>query len=136
MNSYLNLMLEAESVKDRLERLFQSIPEVKEYDQSLPLAVVGLIRSRTLSPFKGSGARAVRVGSVAERGAMNVEASIWVASCLLAILGVVKAAYSEQPLFWLAVWPTPVALACTIFIFFRQGFHFQNGMLILGCRRG
>jgi hypothetical protein len=29
-----------------------------------------------------------------------------------------------------------IALACTIFIFFRQGLHFQNGMLILGRRRG
>jgi hypothetical protein len=76
MNSYVNLMLETEGVKDRLQRLFQSTLEVKEND------------------------------------------------------------YSEQPLFWLAVWPAPVALACTIFIFFRQGFHFQNGMLILGRRRG
>jgi hypothetical protein len=29
----------------------------------------------------------------------------------------------------------PVALVSTIFIFFRQGFHFQNGVLVLG-RRG
>jgi hypothetical protein len=144
MNSYLNLMLEAESMKDRLVRLFQSIPEVKENNQSLPLAVVRKererrrrsVRSRTLSPSEGCGYCTVRIESRAQRGAVNVEASIWVASCLLAILGVVKAAYSEQPLFWLAVWPAPVALACTIFIFFRQGFHFQNGMLILGRRRG
>jgi hypothetical protein len=67
---------------------------------------------------------------------MSVEASIWIASYLLVILGVVKAAYSEQPLLWLAVWPVPIALASTIFIFFRQGFHFQNGVLVLGRRRG
>ena len=52
-----------------------------------------------------------------QRGAVSVEASIWIASYLLAILGLVKAAYSEQPLLWLAVWPAPVALASTIFIF-------------------
>jgi hypothetical protein len=73
---------------------------------------------------------------VAQRGAVSVEASIWIASYLLAILGLVKAVYSEQPLLWLAVWPAPVALASTIFIFFRQGFHFQNGVLVLGRRRG
>jgi hypothetical protein len=71
---------------------------------------------------------------VAQRGAVSVEACIWIASYLLAILGLVKAAYSEQPLFWLAVWPAPVAVASTIFIFFRQGFHFQNGVLVLGRR--
>jgi len=92
--------------------------------------------ARTLSPFKGSGYRAVRIRSVAQRGAVSVEASIWIASFLLTILGLVKAAYCEQPLLWLAVWPAPVALASTIFVFFRQGFHFQNGVLVLGRRRG
>jgi hypothetical protein len=72
---------------------------------------------------------------VAQRGAVSVEASIWIASYLLAILGLVKAAYSQQPLLWLAVWPAPVVLAATIFIFVRQGFHFRNGVLVLGRRR-
>jgi hypothetical protein len=78
---------------------------------------------------------AIRTSSVAQRGAVSVEACIWIAGCLLAILGVVKAAFSAQPLFWLAVWPAPVALVSTIFIFLRQGFHFQNGVLVLGRRR-
>ncbi|HXM26079.1 MAG TPA: hypothetical protein VN957_08645 [Chthoniobacterales bacterium] len=145
MNSYLILILEAEGVKERLQRPFRSTPELKENDQSLLLAVVRKerqrrrrrsVRSRTLSPFEDWGYCAVGLRSVAQRGAVNVEASIWIASFLLAILGIIKAAYSEQPLFWLAVWPAPVALACMIFIFLRQGFHFQNGVLILGRRRG
>jgi hypothetical protein len=94
------------------------------------------VRTRTLSPFEGFGDCAVRTRSAAQRGAVSVEACIWIAGYLLAILGLVKAAYSEQPLLWLAVWPAPVALASTIFIFFRQGFHFQHGVLILGRRRG
>jgi hypothetical protein len=118
--------------------------EVKKNDQSLPLAVVRKerqrrrrsVRSRTLSPFEGSGYCAVRVRSAAQCGAVSVEACIWIAGYLLAILGLVKAVYSEQPLLWLAVWPAPVALASTIFIFFRQGFHFRNGVLVLGRRRG
>jgi hypothetical protein len=144
MNSYLNLMLEAERVKERLQGPFRSTPELKENDQSLPLGVVRKekqrrrrsLRSRTLSPFEDRGYCAAEIRSVSQRGAMNVEARIWIASYLLAILGLIKAAYSEQPLFWLAVWPAPAALACTIFIFLRQGFHFQNGLLILGRRRG
>ncbi len=46
--------------------------------------------ARTLFPFEGSGYRAVRIRSMAERGAVSVEASIWIASFLLAILGLVK----------------------------------------------
>src|SRR5260221_9518790 len=111
MNSYISIMLEAEGAKERLQRLFQSTAEVKKNDQSPPLAVVRKerqrrrrsVRSRTLSPFEGSGSCAVRIRSVAQRGAVSVEASIWIASYLLAILGLVKAAYCEQPLLWLAV---------------------------------
>jgi hypothetical protein len=145
MNSYLILISEAEGVKERLQRPFRSTPdELKENDQSLLLAVVRKerqrrrrsVRSRTLSPFEDWGYCGVGLRSVAQRGAVNIQASIWIASFLLAILGLIKAAYSEQPLFWLAVWPAPVALACMIFIFLRQGFHFQNGVLILGRRRG
>jgi hypothetical protein len=73
---------------------------------------------------------------VAQRGAVSIEASIWIAGYLLVILGLVKAAYSEQPLLWLAVWPAPVALGSTIFIFVRQGFHFRNGVLVFGRRHG
>ena len=144
MNSYLILILEAEGVKERLQRPFRSTPELKENDQSLLLAVVRKerqrrrrsVRSRTLSPFEEWGYCALGLGSVAQRGAVNIQASIWIASYLLAILGLIKAAYSEQPLFWLAVWTAPVALACMIFIFLRPGFHFQNGVMILGRRRG
>jgi hypothetical protein len=144
MNSYISLVLEAEGAKERLRRPFQSAPEVKKNDQSLPLAIVQKerqrrrrsVRSRTLFQFEGSGYCAIRIRSVAQRGAVSVEASIWIASYLLVILGVVKAAYSEQPLLWLSVWPAPIALVSTIFIFFRQGFHFQNGVLVLGRRRG
>jgi hypothetical protein len=123
-----------------LQRLLQSAPKVKKNDQSLPRKERQRrrhsVRSRPLSPFEGSGDSAVRIRSAAQRRATAVEAFIWIAGYLLAILGLLKAASSEQPLFWLAVWPAPVALASTIFIFFRQGFHFRNGVLVLGRRRG
>jgi hypothetical protein len=142
MNSYISLMFEAEGAKEQLQRLFQSTLELKKNDQSLPLAAVRKerqrlrrsVRSRTLSPLEGAGYWAVSIRPVAQRGAVSIEASIWIAGYLLVILGLVKAAYSEQPLLWLAVWPAPVALASTIFIFVRQGFHFRNGVLVFGRR--
>lgn len=69
-----------------------------------------------------------------QRGGLSVEASVWVASYALAILGFIKAVHSEQPLLWLAIWPAPVVLASTVFIFFRQGFHFRGRVLVLGRR--
>jgi hypothetical protein len=40
MNSYINLILDAESAKARLRRLLQSAPEPEKNDQVLPLLVV------------------------------------------------------------------------------------------------
>jgi hypothetical protein len=77
----------------------------------------------------------VRIRPVTQSGAASFESIVWIVSCLVAILGVVHAAHSEQPLLWLAVWPAPVGLACTIFTFFRHGFHFEDGVLVLGRQR-
>lgn len=143
MNSYISLILEAEGAKKRLQRLFQSGPELEKNDQAPRLAFVWKqrqrggrsVRPRAFFPSEALGNCAVRVRLGAQSGSASIEASVWVASYLLAILGLVKAACSEQPLLWLAIWPAPIVLACTIFIFFRQGFHFRNGVLFLGRRR-
>jgi hypothetical protein len=134
MNSTISLKLKTEGAK-RLQGLFQSAPEWEKAGQapekSLPVvrrqtqSRSGRVQSGTLRRSRIVGYRAGRVG---------VEAAIWIICCVLAIVGVVKAAYSEEPLLWLAVWPAPIVIACTGFIFFSQGFHFQDGVLILGRR--
>ena len=53
---------------------------------------------------------------------------------LIDVLGLVKAGCGGHHVFWLMVWPVPVTIACTIFIFVRQGFHFKDGLLVLGRR--
>jgi hypothetical protein len=65
---------------------------------------------------------------------MSVEAGIWIGSGVLAILGLVQAVHSAQPFLWLAIWPAPVTLLSTLFIFLSQGFHFRSGVLVLGRR--
>ena len=69
--------------------------------------------------------------SLTQSGAASLESFVWVVSCLSIVLGSIKAGQSEQSLFWLAIWPFPLALACTIFIFIRQGVHFESGLLVL-----
>jgi hypothetical protein len=88
----------------------------------------------TLSPIERSASRAVGSRSVAQRDAISVEACIWLGSGVVAILGLVQAVHSAQPFLWLALWPAPVTLLSTIFIFLSQGFHFRNGVLVLGRR--
>ena len=112
MNSYLNPVLEIDGMKKRLRRPFQSAPALK-----------------------AKGNPVLRIRSMTQLGAAGLESTIWIVSCLVAILGLFKAAHSEQPLLWLAAWPIPVTLACTIFIFVREGFHFRNGVLVLGRQR-
>lgn len=67
-----------------------------------------------------------------KRGAANREWAIWTVSWLIVVIGLLKAGYSEHHLFWLMVWPVPIAIACTICVFVRQGFHFKDGLLVLG----
>jgi hypothetical protein len=71
-----------------------------------------------------------------QRSGIRLDVVVWIASCLLTVLGLAKAAASEQPVLWVALWPAPVVLASTVFTFLRQGFHFQDGMLVLGRRQG
>jgi hypothetical protein len=141
MDSSISIILEAERAKERLRRFFQSAPEVEKNDQSPRLALVWKqrrtppVRSRTHSRCGAVSYGGARASWGGQCGGVSIETSIWIASYLLAILGLIKAAYSEQPLLWLAVWPAPIVLVCTIFIFFREGFHFRNGVLFLGRRR-
>jgi hypothetical protein len=109
MDSYINLIIELESAKERLRKWVESVPE--------------------LSPNAGYSGGPRRL---TRSGAASLESIVWVASGLLTILGLIQAGESQQPLLWLAIWPFPVALACTIFIFIRQGVHFESGVLVLG----
>jgi hypothetical protein len=92
------------------------------------------MQSSMLFPIQRSVGRAVGIRSVAQSGAINTELGLWIGSGVLAILGLVKAVHSAQPFLWLAIWPAPVTLLSTIFIFLSQGFHFRNGVLVLGRR--
>lgn len=73
---------------------------------------------------------------IVQRSSLRIDAVVWIASCLLTVLGLAKAAASEQPVLWVALWPAPVVIASTAFTFLRQGFHFKDGVLVLGRPQG
>jgi hypothetical protein len=109
MDSYINFVVELENAKERLRKSVESIPE-----------------------RNANGGRAGKTRPLTQLDGASLESIVWVVSCLLIILGSIQAGESGQPLFWLAIWPFPVALACTVFIFIRQGVHFESGVLVLG----
>jgi hypothetical protein len=109
MDSYINFVVELENAKERLRKSVESIPE-----------------------RNANGGCAGKTRPLTQLDCASLESIVWVVSCLLIILGSIQAGESGQPLFWLAIWPFPVALACTVFIFIRQGVHFESGVLVLG----
>jgi hypothetical protein len=105
MVSYTSLVPELRRAKDRLRSTFEGGPEWERNRRQLP-----------------------------QRSGANRECVIWTVSCLIAVLGLAKAGCDGHHVFWLMVWPVPVTIASTIFIFVRQGFHFKDGLLVLGRR--
>ena len=108
MNSCIYLISEIKGSQERLRRLFQSPAEMK---------ATGNVRA------------------VAQRVGANLATGIWCFSSLVVFAGVLMAAQWPRHLFWLAIWPIPAAITCTIFVFVQQGFYFDNGVLVLGRRR-
>ena len=102
------------------------------YTSSAP--AIGRAQGRLRHAFDSRPERKQNQRQLAPRRAASWEYVVWTLSCFIAVLGLVKAACGDHHLFWLLVWPVPVTIACTIFIFVRQGFHFKDGVLVLGRR--
>jgi hypothetical protein len=102
-----------------------------QYDSIHRFTAGRSLRNRQTKPLNGeaSSEDETKVQKI------DYESIVWIVSCLATILGVVGAALSEEPLFWLAVWPMPVTFASAIFLLCRQGFHLEDGVLVLGRRR-
>jgi hypothetical protein len=83
-------------------------------------------------PSERARCRWKRKTNAVSSGAASFGSIVWMVSGVAIILGLLHAARTEQPLLWVAVWPAPVALACTVLTFLRQGFHFEDGVLVLG----
>ena len=105
MEPYICLVQEMSGAQDRLREAFESGPEWKRNRRQLE-----------------------------QRNAASRECVIWIVSGVIAVLRLVKAGCAGRHLFWLMVWPVPVTIACTILIFVRRGFHFEDGLLVLGQR--
>ena len=76
MDCYINLVIKFESAKGRLRKWCQSVPERNT-----------------------NGVFACRTRPLTQSGTASLESTIWIVGCLVVILGLIKVAHSEQPLF-------------------------------------
>jgi hypothetical protein len=133
MSNYISLLLEAEAANRRLARLFQSEEIDRASQQSISIVTADAngaarrepkqnskmpqenrhertpvrSRTRTVIPNTGSGA---------------TKRDLTVSSFMLALVlaGVVVAAHTDHPVFWLFIGPIPVAVLHTTRAFLRQ----------------
>ena len=143
MSNYISLLLEAEAANRRLARLFQSEEIDRATQQSISIVTADAngaarrepkqnskmpqenrhertpvrSRTRTVIPNTGSGA---------------TKRDLTVSSFMLALVlvGIVVAAHSDHPVFWLLVGPTPIAVLHTTRTFLRQRVIRREGPLM------
>jgi hypothetical protein len=63
-----------------------------------------------------------------------LEVGMGILTLLLALIGVVVAALSRDPITLMLLWPGPVVVTFTVFSFLRRGYHLHGGLLVLGRR--
>ncbi|HZC35517.1 MAG TPA: hypothetical protein VE242_07885 [Chthoniobacterales bacterium] len=134
----MSLTIDDTGIQEPLQRLFQP-PAGSEKNGQSALVLVRNRRqtpSATLSPAEALNYNNSKPGAAAKLGSMSIGLRIWIAGYVFATVGLINAACSKEPLFWLAIWPAPIALISTILIFLRQGFHYRDGVLVLGRRDG
>ena len=145
MSNYITLLLEAEVANRRLAQLFQSEELDRASQQSISLVTRDSNggarreqnskmpqenrhertpvrnRTRTVIPNTGSGA---------------TKRDLTVSSFMLALVlaGVVVAAHTDHPVFWLFIGPIPVAVLHTTRAFLRQRVIRREGPLMFSNR--
>jgi hypothetical protein len=145
MSNYISLLLEAESANRRLAQLFQSAEFDRAGQQSVLMAARDSngadrreqnrkmaqenrhertpVRSRTRTPI-----------SNVPPGATKKDLTVSSLMLALVLSGVVVAAHTDDPVFWLFIGPIPVAVLHTTRAFLRQRVIRRDGPLMSGKR--
>ena len=133
MSHYISLLLEAEAANRRLAELFQSEELDRATHQSTAIVTgdsSGAARrdskpnSKTSQENRpeGTAVRSRTRTAIPTTGSSDTKRDLTVSSFMLALVlvGVVVAAHTDHPVFWLLVGPTPIAVLHTTRTFLRQ----------------
>ena len=133
MSNHISLLLEAEAAKRRLAQSFQS----EELDRTTHQSTAIVTRGSSGAPRRDSKqnskmsqenrrertpVRSRTRTAVPTIGSGDIKRDLNVSSFMLALVlvGVVVAAHTDRPVFWLLVGPTPFAVLHTTRTFLRQ----------------
>lgn len=147
MTNYVSLLLESDAAKRRLSELFEAETLRSADHQSTEIVPHDQTRATRTSarddnnPFPKYRCTRTAVSSRTRTAIRPIESGrtrrdLTVSGFMLALVlaAVVAAAYTDQPVFWLLIGPTPFALLHTIRTFLRQRVTRRGGLLTF-CER-
>src|ERR1700751_4865940 len=143
MSNHISLLLEAEAAKRRLAQSFQS----EELDRTTHQSTAIVTRGSSGAPRRDSKqnskmsqenrsertpVRSRKRTAVPTIGSGDIKRDLNVSSFMLALVlaGVVVAAHTDHPVFWLLVGPTPIAVLHTTRTFLQQRVIRREGPLM------
>ena len=142
MNDYVSLLLQGCAAKRKLAELFQSEGFVQENQwpiaivahEVIPAVQTGINQSR--KPLRedrrkhglvrNPTATALRIS---QQGQMKRDLTVSGFVFALVSVGLILAAYTDRPIFWLLIGPAPVGVLQTIRTFLRQRLRRQEHLL-------
>jgi hypothetical protein len=143
MNYHISFLLEAEAAKRRLAQLFQS-EELGRANHRSPATLTRdssrAARSDTKQNSKMSqeNRRERTRTALLTKQPYQMKRDLTVSSFVLALVsvGVLLAAYTDQPVFWLLIGSAPLGVLYTIRTFLRLRVNRREGLLVLYERDG
>jgi hypothetical protein len=131
MSNYISLLLEAEAANRRLAHLFQPKeldPETRQSSAMVTRDSTGATRREKNSRIPQENrhertqvsSRTSTASPSIGSGATKRDLSVFSFTLALVLAGVVVAAHTDDPVFWLLVGPIPVAILHTTRTFLRQ----------------
>jgi hypothetical protein len=138
MSNHVSFLLEAEAAKRRLAQLFQS-EQLGQADHRSTAIVTGdssrAARTDTKQNSKMSqeNRRERTRTALPTRQPCQMKRDLTVSSFVLALVsvGVLLAAYTDQPVFWLLIGSTPLGVLYTIRTFLRLRVNRRHGLLVV-----
>jgi energy-converting hydrogenase Eha subunit H len=138
MNNHISFLLEAEAAKRRLAQLFQSEQLGRANHRSTAIVTRDssrAVRTHTKQNSKMSqeNRRERTRTALPTRQPCQMKRDLTVSSFVLALVsvGVLLAAYTDQPVFWLLIGSAPLGVLHTIRTFLRLRVNRRHGLLVM-----
>ncbi len=138
MSNHVSFLLEAEAAKRRLAQLFQSEQLGRANHRSTAIVTRDSSRAartdtKQNSKMSQENRRERTRTALPTRQPCQMKRDLTVSSFVLALVsvGVLLAAYTDQPLFWLLIGSAPLGVLHTIRTFLRLRVNRRHGLLVV-----